>query len=119
MMRIIFVLTLSFLPLIARIDAAQKLCPVVLGHRGAAGIYPEHTVIAYENGADLGADYIECDVQVTKVSLVKVLIILIHFILMVKQVPDSINFQMTTLAWSRQTIICQNRRKISSTSITS
>ena len=69
MMRIIFVLTLSFLSLIASIDAtAQKICPVVLGHRGAAGIYPEHTTIAYENGADLGADYIECDVQITKVS---------------------------------------------------
>ena len=25
-------------------------------------------MIAYENGADLGADYIECDVQITKVS---------------------------------------------------
>ena len=27
-----------------------------------------YIVIAYENGADLGADYIECDVQITKVS---------------------------------------------------
>ena len=41
--------------------------PVVLGHRGAAGLYPEHTKIAYEKGADY-ADYIECDVQVTKVN---------------------------------------------------
>merc|ERR1712179_679137 len=38
----------------------------VLGHRGAAGIYPEHTVIGFENGANLGSDYIECDVQITK-----------------------------------------------------
>ena len=40
---------------------------VVLGHRGAAGIYPEHTLIAYEKGAEFGADFIECDLQVTKV----------------------------------------------------
>jgi len=70
-MGLIFVLTFLtlLLPSLIRIDAntgPNGLCPVVLGHRGAAGIYPEHTVIAYENGADLGADYIECDVQITK-----------------------------------------------------
>ena len=75
MMGLIFVLTFLtvLLPSLIKIDAntgtrPDGLCPVVLGHRGAAGIYPEHTVIAYENGADLGADYIECDVQITKVS---------------------------------------------------
>ena len=46
----------------------QANCPIVLGHRGAAGIFPEHTTLAYEKGADFGADYIECDVQITKVS---------------------------------------------------
>jgi len=71
MMGLIFVLTFLtlLLPSLIRIDAntgPNGLCPVVVGHRGAAGIYPEHTVIAYENGADLGADYIECDVQITK-----------------------------------------------------
>ena len=65
-MNLMFVLTLSLLSLIAKIDAVQKHCPLVLGHRGAAGIYPEHTLIGYENGADLGTDYIECDIQVTK-----------------------------------------------------
>ena len=36
---------LTLLSLIT-IDANQdKACPVVLGHRGAAGIYPEHTEI--------------------------------------------------------------------------
>ena len=38
----------------------------VLGHRGAAGVYPEHTTLGYEKGAEMGADYIECDVQITK-----------------------------------------------------
>ena len=40
--------------------------PLVLGHRGACGVYPEHTSISYEKGAEMGADYIECDVQITK-----------------------------------------------------
>ena len=38
----------------------------VLGHRGAAGVYPEHTTLGYIKGAEMGADYIECDVQITK-----------------------------------------------------
>ena len=46
---------------------ADASSPVILGHRGAAGLYPEHTEISYEEGAKY-ADYIECDVQVTKVS---------------------------------------------------
>lgn len=50
------------------IGGESQMPPVVLGHRGAAGVYPEHTSLAYEKGADLGADYIECDVQVTEVS---------------------------------------------------
>lgn len=45
---------------------AKADCPVVLGHRGAAGIFPEHTEIAYKEGSKY-ADYIECDVQITKV----------------------------------------------------
>ena len=62
------ILVLMFLLLMPHeIEAnQQKFCPLVFGHRGAAGIYPEHTVIGYENGANLGADYIECDVQITK-----------------------------------------------------
>jgi len=42
--------------------------PIILGHRGACGVYPEHTVLSYEKAAEFGADYIECDVQVTKVN---------------------------------------------------
>lgn len=40
--------------------------PVVVGHRGSCGIYPEHTEISYEKAAEMGSDYIECDVQITK-----------------------------------------------------
>ncbi|WP_433337265.1 glycerophosphodiester phosphodiesterase [Spirillospora sp. CA-294931] len=40
--------------------------PIVLGHRGASGYRPEHTVAAYELAVKLGADYIEPDLVPTK-----------------------------------------------------
>jgi glycerophosphoryl diester phosphodiesterase len=40
--------------------------PLVIGHRGASGYRPEHTLAAYELAARLGADYIEPDLVPTK-----------------------------------------------------
>ena len=39
---------------------------LVIGHRGAAGYRPEHTLASYELAARMGADYIEPDVVSTK-----------------------------------------------------
>ncbi|MCV2490789.1 glycerophosphodiester phosphodiesterase [Geodermatophilus sp. YIM 151500] len=39
---------------------------LVIGHRGASGYRPEHTLAAYELAARMGADYIEPDVVSTK-----------------------------------------------------
>ena len=36
------------------------------GHRGASGLAPENTLAAFELAADLGADGIECDVQLSR-----------------------------------------------------
>ena len=55
--------------ILCQFSFGQSKQPVVLGHRGSAGVYPEHTKIAYEKGADFGSDFIECDVQVTKVRI--------------------------------------------------
>ncbi|WP_298182432.1 glycerophosphodiester phosphodiesterase [Saccharomonospora sp.] len=38
---------------------------VVIGHRGASGYRPEHTLAAYELAARMGADYIEPDLVTT------------------------------------------------------
>src|SRR5215207_6598667 len=43
--------------------AAEAL---VIGHRGASGYRPEHTLAAYELAARQGADYIEPDLVITK-----------------------------------------------------
>jgi len=40
--------------------------PVVIGHRGAAGYRPEHTLASYELAARLGADFIEPDLVSTE-----------------------------------------------------
>jgi glycerophosphoryl diester phosphodiesterase len=40
--------------------------PLVLGHRGASGYRPEHTLASYELAIRLGADYVEPDLVSTK-----------------------------------------------------
>nr|WP_256838325.1 glycerophosphodiester phosphodiesterase [Sphingopyxis sp. KK2] len=40
--------------------------PIVIAHRGASGERPEHTLAAYQLAIDLGADYIEPDLVLTK-----------------------------------------------------
>ncbi len=39
---------------------------LVIGHRGASGYRPEHTIAAYELAIQMGADYIEPDIVSTK-----------------------------------------------------
>ncbi|HYO83592.1 MAG TPA: glycerophosphodiester phosphodiesterase, partial [Bryobacteraceae bacterium] len=40
--------------------------PLVIGHRGASGYLPEHTIEAYTRAIEQGADYIEPDLVSTK-----------------------------------------------------
>jgi glycerophosphoryl diester phosphodiesterase len=47
------------------INGKAKL-PIVIGHRGAPGYLPEHTLESYALAVELGADYIEPDLVVTK-----------------------------------------------------
>lgn len=44
----------------------QLRTPVVVGHRGASGYRPEHTLASYRLAVQLGADYIEPDLVPTK-----------------------------------------------------
>lgn len=45
---------------------ARPPAPVVIAHRGASGYRPEHTLAAYELAIDMGADFIEPDLVLTK-----------------------------------------------------
>ncbi|GGF37239.1 glycerophosphoryl diester phosphodiesterase [Marmoricola endophyticus] len=44
----------------------QAPVPIVIGHRGASGYRPEHTLASYQLAMQLGADYVEQDVVSTK-----------------------------------------------------
>ncbi|MGH8136918.1 MAG: glycerophosphodiester phosphodiesterase [Steroidobacteraceae bacterium] len=46
--------------------SAQKVAPLVIGHRGACGYAPEHTLTSYFIAMQAGADYIEPDLVMTK-----------------------------------------------------
>jgi glycerophosphoryl diester phosphodiesterase len=45
---------------------AEGAAPLVIGHRGASGYRPEHTLASYELAARMGADFIEPDLVSTK-----------------------------------------------------
>ena len=47
-------------------EAKPVAGPLVMGHRGASGYRPEHTLASYELAARMGADFIEPDVVSTK-----------------------------------------------------
>lgn len=44
----------------------SEQAPIVIGHRGASGYLPEHTLEGYALAIELGADYIEPDLVMTK-----------------------------------------------------
>ena len=44
----------------------SAVTPIVIAHRGASGYRPEHTLAAYDLAIDMGADFIEPDVVITK-----------------------------------------------------
>jgi glycerophosphoryl diester phosphodiesterase len=49
-----------------RHGAREVQRPLVIGHRGASGYLPEHTLESYALAIELGADYIEPDLVATK-----------------------------------------------------
>lgn len=45
---------------------SMSSAPLVIGHRGASGYLPEHTLDGYAKAIELGADFIEPDLVLTK-----------------------------------------------------
>lgn len=50
----------------AVITPDPKSKPLIMGHRGVAGYYPDHTVFGYKKAVELGADFVEPDLVMTK-----------------------------------------------------
>src|SRR5687768_15239906 len=61
-------LTLACLVLLALLAPAAPPpgTPLIIGHRGASGHRPEHTLEAYTLAVEMGADFIEPDLVSTK-----------------------------------------------------
>jgi glycerophosphoryl diester phosphodiesterase len=53
-------------PNYSKLNTLTGKAPIVIGHRGASGERPEHTLAAYQLAIDRGADFIEPDLVVTK-----------------------------------------------------
>jgi glycerophosphoryl diester phosphodiesterase len=53
-------------PASAAEERARWRQPLVIGHRGASGYRPEHTLAAYRLAIDMGADVVEPDLVSTK-----------------------------------------------------
>ncbi len=53
-------------PNVAPLNTLYGQDPLVLGHRGASGYRPEHTLESYRLAIELGADFVEPDLVVTK-----------------------------------------------------
>ena len=47
-------------------DIVSDVIPYVVGHRGAAGVLPENTLKGFRYAIELGVDYVECDVHLTR-----------------------------------------------------
>jgi glycerophosphoryl diester phosphodiesterase len=47
-------------------SSVSAVRPIVIAHRGASGYRPEHTLAAYELAIDMGADFIEPDLVMSK-----------------------------------------------------
>jgi glycerophosphoryl diester phosphodiesterase len=53
-------------PIVTKYPTLSGKDPIVVGHRGACGYLPEHTLESYTKAIEMGADFIEPDLVMTK-----------------------------------------------------
>ena len=56
-------------------DGLPTFRPLIIAHRGASGMFPDHTALGYTKAAEQGADLMECDLAITKVGIFLLFII--------------------------------------------
>ncbi|HLC40667.1 MAG TPA: glycerophosphodiester phosphodiesterase family protein [Methylomirabilota bacterium] len=44
----------------------MRQCPLIVAHRGGAGLWPENSLFAFQRAIGLHVDFVECDVHLTK-----------------------------------------------------
>jgi len=83
----------------APLKTLDGAAPLVIGHRGLPGLYPEETSISYEAAADAGADSLETDLHLSK-----------DCVLVARHNPWlSDNTNITTVAATNPTIMARKR----------
>src|SRR5262245_54942191 len=65
-LRSLAVVVLALASIAGDVAADPRPGPIVIGHRGAAGYLPEHTLAGYALAIEMGADYIEPDLVMTR-----------------------------------------------------
>ena len=65
--------TVAAFALVASMGCANRPSFDVIAHRGASGHAPEHTISAYDLALEMGADFIEQDLQMTRDGVLIVL----------------------------------------------
>jgi glycerophosphoryl diester phosphodiesterase len=60
------IVSLTGSPLVIQTLYAAPMQVSTVAHRGASGYAPEHTLASYRMGINMGADYIEIDLQLTR-----------------------------------------------------
>jgi glycerophosphoryl diester phosphodiesterase len=63
---LILILVAAYRLLKRQIKSQAKFKPIKIGHRGAAGYCPENTFASFYKALELGVDYLEIDIQMTK-----------------------------------------------------
>jgi glycerophosphoryl diester phosphodiesterase len=66
MVATLLVATVALPPVSVAAKPKKRSKPLVIGHRGASGYRPEHTLAAYERAIAMGADFIEPDLVSTR-----------------------------------------------------
>ena len=83
----------------APLQTIDGAAPLVIGHRGLPGLFPEETQVAYEGAADAGADSLEEDLHLTK-----------DCVLVARHNPWlSDNTNITTVAQTNATVAARKR----------
>jgi len=67
------IVAVAALALVASMGCASEPAFDVIAHRGASGYAPEHTIAAYDLALEMGADFIEQDLQMTRDGVLVVL----------------------------------------------
>lgn len=61
--KLLLLLSLTYFPVLLYFRSQAKAPPIMIAHRGAAGLAPENTLVGIEKAMEQGATFVEVDIQ--------------------------------------------------------